>query len=46
MDPMRVQQVLDANMKASVKKLVWNRGWLLRMDKVPKHTSKLKRVPE
>ncbi|XP_063781262.1 protein disulfide-isomerase A4 [Pseudophryne corroboree] len=34
------QQILDANLMSSVKKLKLKRGWLLQMDNDPKHTSK------
>lgn len=40
MDSIKFQQILDANLMQSVKKLKLKRGWLLQMDNDPKHTSK------
>ncbi|XP_063793867.1 uncharacterized protein LOC134949303 isoform X1 [Pseudophryne corroboree] len=40
MDSIRFQQILDANLMPSVKKLKLKRDWLLQMENDPKHTSK------
>uniref|UniRef100_A0A8C5DSB5 Transposase n=1 Tax=Gouania willdenowi TaxID=441366 RepID=A0A8C5DSB5_GOUWI len=40
MDSIKYQQILEANITASVKKLKLKRGWLLQQDNDPKHTSK------
>ena len=39
MDSIKFQQILEANVTPSVKKLKLKRGWLLQMDNDPKHTS-------
>uniref|UniRef100_A0A3Q3KMZ5 Tc1-like transposase DDE domain-containing protein n=1 Tax=Monopterus albus TaxID=43700 RepID=A0A3Q3KMZ5_MONAL len=40
MDSTKYQQILEANITPSVKKLKLKRGWLLQQDNDPKHTSK------
>ena len=39
-DPIKYQQILEANITLSVKKLKMKRGWLMQQDNDPKHTSK------
>lgn len=40
MNSIKYQQILEANITPSVKKLKMKRGWLLQQDNDPKHTSK------